>query len=342
MNVREQVPLASLTTLGVGGNARFFIETHSREDIQEALAFAHARSLPLFVLGSGSNVLVTDDGFNGLVLKVAGSDIAVEEEGDTLWMSAAAGVSWDAVVDTALSHGIYGIENLAGIPGSLGGAAVQNIGAYGAEFSSVFNGAEVIDATSGVQSHVALDDAAFAYRDSFFKQHPNIIITRVSLRLSRSARPNLAYADLARAQAVGQPLSTPEEIARAIRAIRAEKFPPASLGGSAGSFFKNPIISAGEAAVLEGRFPGLPTFPQEHGLVKVPLAWILDHVLGLKGHTIGRARLYERQPLVIVADSGATAADVDALARDVAQRVFEAIGIRIEREVETFSEKIFP
>ena len=336
--MKEHVSLAPLTTLGVGGKARFFIEAHTEEDIEDALAFARQHTLPLFTLGEGSNVLVPDAGVEGVVLKNGMRDIAFEDSGESVVLVAGAGALWDAVVDAAGARTIFGIENLAGIPGSLGGAVVQNIGAYGAELANVFEYADVIDTTTGESKRITLSDAAFAYRTSFFKEHRTCVIVRVALRLVQSAVPNISYPDLARSRASGEPLATPTDIARAVRAIRAKKFPQNSEEGTAGSFFKNPIIPHELADSLAQRFSGLPFFPQADGRVKISLAWLLDKTLSLKGYAKGRARLYEKQPLVIVTRAGATAAEVDALAREVAERVLKATGIAIEREVETFGE----
>ena len=336
MNVQEHVSLAPLTTLGVGGTARFFIEAHTEKDIEDAIALAQHHLLPLFVLGEGSNILVPDIGIEGVVLKMSLRDIKVEEDGDDILFVAEAGALWEDVVDEAVARGVFGIENLASIPGSVGGAAVQNIGAYGAELANTFEYADSIDSTTGVKRHMTRTDAAFAYRTSVFKKQNEIIITRVALRLAKRAVPNIAYADLERAQEEGTPLSTPVEIARAVRSIRASKFPRSVLEGTAGSFFKNPVVPRELADSLVRRFPGLPVFPQEEGGVKLSLAWLLDHALSLKGFSRGQVRLYEKQPLVIVTRAGARAADVDALAHEVAERVLKATGIAIEREVETF------
>jgi UDP-N-acetylmuramate dehydrogenase len=334
--VQEHVSLAPFTTLGVGGEARFFIEAHTEKDIQDAIALAQQHTLPLFVLGAGSNVLVPDAGVAGVVVKVALRDVIFQDENERVLCIAGAGTLWEDVVNEAGARGLFGIENLAGIPGSLGGAVVQNIGAYGAELVQVFEYADSIDSTTGVKTRSARADAAFAYRTSFFKKHREHIITRVALHLPKHATPNITYVDLARASAQGTPLTTPIEIARAVRSIRALKFPRSDLEGSAGSFFKNPVISRELFQELEGRFPGLPAFPQGNGAVKISLAWLLDHALSLKGYAKGLVRLYENQPLVIVARKGARAEEVDALATLVAERVFTATGIRIEREVETF------
>lgn len=336
MIVRENVPLAPHTTLHVGGAARYFAEAHSEGDVAEAIAFARERGLPLYPLGKGSNVVVPDEGVRGLVLKMLADEVTVTREGNDVVVRAAAGASWDAVVDAAAASGAFGIENLAGIPGTAGGAAVQNIGAYGAELATTFACADVMESGSGRERRIAKDGAAFGYRTSIFRQHPEIIITRVTLRLSRQAAPDLAYPDLARAAEAGTPLRTPADIVQAVRAVRAAKFPCGRGEGTAGSFFKNPILCREAADELAKRFVGLPAFPQEDGSVKIPLAWLLDRVLGLNGHANGSVRLYEKQPLVFVARDGARAAEIDALAHDVTKRVRDAVGISIEREVETF------
>lgn len=336
MNTQEHVTLAPFTTFHIGGPARVVVEAYSEEDIRASLALASKEGLLISVLGAGSNVLVPDAGIEGVVVRIALSDISFEDAGRDDLLVAGAGAYWENIVDAATERGVFGIENLAGIPGMLGGAVVQNIGAYGTELSRVFEYADCIDTATGEKRRVTRAEASFAYRTSFFKSHRELIIVRVALRLAKQAQLDTTYADVARAQASGTPLATPLEVARAIRAIRAEKFPRSAEEGTAGSFFKNPSVSHEQAAELCGRFPGLPTFPQEDDSVKVSLAWILDHVLSLKGYAKGRVRLYEKQPLIIVAQSGATAAEVDALATDVCARVLAATNIAIEREVETF------
>jgi len=336
MKLQENIPLAPYTTLGVGGRARYFIEVHTEADVEEAIAFAHEQKLSLFVLGNGSNVLVPDADVEGVVLRMLKSDISAEVDEESIIIIAGAGVPWEEVVDAASAQNVFGIENLAGIPGSLGGAAVQNIGAYGAEFSETFEYALVVDRTNGEKRRVMRAEAAFAYRTSFFKTHPELIITHVALRFSKSAQANIAYADLVRAQEAGVLLDTPSAIATAVRGIRANKFPRTSLEGTAGSFFKNPIVSRELGDSLALRHPGLPAYPQDDGAVKLSLAWVLDHALLLSGYAKGHVRLYEKQPIVLVVQSGATATEVDEFANEIAKKVFDATGITIEREVEMF------
>jgi UDP-N-acetylmuramate dehydrogenase len=341
MNPQEDVSLAVHTTFHIGGPARFFIEAHTEKDIEEAILFSHTHHLPLYPLGAGSNVLVPDSGVDGVVLRIALDDIAFEKDGDDTLLIAGAGASWDAVVDAVGVHGLFGIENLAGIPGTLGGAAVQNIGAYGAELSSVFEYADIIDAVTDEHKRITRAEAAFAYRTSFFKKNRTSIITRVALRFAPGTAPNLSYADLAKKKDSGEPLATPVEIANVIRAIRAQKFPHGGEEGTAGSFFKNPVLTRESTNALGERFPELPVFPQADGTAKISLAWLLDHALSLKGYAIGHVRLYEKQPLVVVANAGATAQEVNAFANDIAERVFQLTEITLEREVESFGEISF-
>lgn len=336
MILQEDILLAPFTTLGVGGVARFFIEAQTEKDIAEVIVFAREQNLPLFVLGKGSNILVPDTGLDGVVLLLSLRDSLVEENEEQIRIIAGAGTSWEDVVDIASAHGVFGIANLAGIPGSVGGAVVQNIGAYGVEFSEVFDYADVIEKDTGTMRRVSRAEATFAYRTSFLKENRNLIATRLALRLRKESRPNLSYADIAQRATEGAALTTPSEIATVVRSIRALKFPHMSDEGSAGSFFKNPILSHDEARVILEKFPGVPTFPQEDGRLKVSLAWILDHVLALKGYRRGNVRLYEKQPIVVVARAGATATEIDLFAREIEERVFMATGITIEREVETF------
>jgi UDP-N-acetylmuramate dehydrogenase len=258
--------------------------------------------------------------------------ITVREEGDAVYMTADAGVSWDALVWSAAEHGAWGIENLAGIPGTVGAAPVQNIGAYGAELKNVYAHARVLDSSTGVISDVSRSDTAFSYRDSRFKHEPNLIILAVTLVLSRKGAPHIGYADLEAARASGTDLSTPRTIGEAVRSIRSHKFPDIREYGTAGSFFKNPILTPTQFAELSERYGAIPSFPSEHG-IKVPLAFILDRVLNLRGYRKGNVWLFGNQPLVLVADRTARAHEVEDLAQEIEQRVFNETNIKIEREV---------
>lgn len=334
MIVREDVALAPYTSLWVGGPARFFVEVVDTQELREAALFARKQNLPLRVLGAGTNIVVPDAGIEAVVVTLTNTAFALEtsSRGSPI-LIADSGAPWNALVDMATESALWGIENLAGIPGSAGGALVQNIGAYGAELADVFAEAEVYDLTTDVERRMGREEVALGYRTSLFKRRPELIITRIVLELSREAVPMLTYPDLVRARETGVPLATPRDIAVAVRTIRAGKFPQG--GRSAGSFFKNPLVEKAIAIALQDRYPGLPAYPSGRAM-KLSLAWLLDHVLGLAGYSRGPVRLFEKQPLVIVASAGARAADIEALADEVEERVHDTFGITLEREVELF------
>lgn len=334
--MRENVPLAALTTLRIGGPARFVCEADSIDAVREAKAHAERMRLPLYPLGQGSNLLAVDAPIEAVILKMTDESLTFVPHDGYVEAIVGAGYSWDALVRAAASEGLWGIENLAGIPGTAGAAPVQNIGAYGAELADTFLWAECYDAATDSVIRIDAEGAAFGYRESRFKREPNLIIMRIALRLSHVPSPKTAYADLQRLIDVGEALDTPARIGDAVRRVRARKFPDLALFGTAGSFFKNPTITSESYDVLKARYPELPGFETAQG-IKVPLAWILDRALDLRGFSMGRARLFENQPLVLVTEPGATAQDVNALADAVAEKVFAATGIAIEREVRSLA-----
>ena len=338
MIIRENIPLATLTTLKAGGPARYVIDCMTVEHIREAVAFARTRSLPLLPLGEGSNVLAHDDGFDGVVLRVCIDGIESEDTGDTVTLTAGAGVPWDTFVKEAAERGLWGIENLAGIPGTTGAAPVQNIGAYGMEIRQTLAHVDAFDTATGGVVRLNRDECGFGYRDSRFKHELNLIIVAVAFTLARAGSPQIGYADLAAAKERGEDLSTPASIGDAVRRVRSFKFPDLSKVGTAGSFFKNPIISNAKHQELAAKFGAVPSYPAESG-VKVPLAFILDRVLDLKGHAEGNVSLFGNQPLVLVAERGASASEIDAFADSIAQRVHDETGIAIAREVRKFPEE---
>jgi UDP-N-acetylmuramate dehydrogenase len=329
MTIEENVPLAPLTTFKLGGAARFFARVSTVSELQEALAFAQANHARAFVLGGGSNMLVRDEGFAGLVIHILLSGVEQTETG----YIAAAGENWDALCAQAVADGRWGIENLSGIPGTLGGACVQNIGAYGAALSEVVSWVEALDTHTGALVRLSRAECAFGYRTSIFKQQEGrYVVLRAALELSRDPRPNLAYKDLSTLFDGRTP--TLADIRTDVLAIRAAKFPSLEEEGTAGSFFLNPVVSEPEAKALGSRYLGMPLFAMpETSNIKVPLGWLLDRVLNLKGAHVGGARLFERQALVIAASRTATASEVLALRDLVKKEVKEKIGIDICEEV---------
>lgn len=329
MQIEEHILLGPLTTFQIGGPARFFARIATVGELREALAFAKEKNLKVFILGGGSNVLVDDGGYDGLVLKIELR--GVEEEGNTI--ITAAGESWDALVERAVGKGLWGIENLSGIPGTVGGAVVQNIGAYGQALSQTLLWADVFDTKAGEIVRLPKEKLGLGYRGSLFKQEEGrYVALKVALALSPTPAPNTGYKDL-KTQFEGK---TPglSEIREAVLGIRRTKFPDLSVEGTAGSFFKNPILPEAEAQKLQKAYPDLPTFvmPETAG-VKVPLAWLFDHALHLRGASVGKARLFERQLLVVAAEKNSSARDVYALAEKVSAEVKNKFGFTIEPEV---------
>jgi UDP-N-acetylmuramate dehydrogenase len=337
MNLRENEPLARHTTLRTGGPARFFIEAARDEDIRQAIEFARQRRLPLFVLGGGSNLLAADAGFPGVVLKIATRGLeASERSAETIEVTARAGEEWDAMVAFTVERGLFGLETMSLIPGSVGAAVVGNIGAYGAEVQDTLRWADTLDRRTGQPRRFTAAECQFAYRHSFFKtaEGRNFIITGAAFGLQRNGRLNTAYHDV-RAELAAQGLQAPAlaDLRAAVIAIRRRKLPDLAGLGSAGSFFKNPIIPRAEYEALAARFPGLPGHAEPGERVKVPLGWILDKVCHLKGARQGRVGTHSEQALVIVNDGG-TAAEVETFADHTAQRVRELTGLTLEWEVE--------
>ncbi len=324
MIITERVLLAEHTTFRIGGPARYFARVHTIEEVRAAFAFAKEKGLSVFVLGGGSNVLVADAGFDGLVIHLALEGVV--REGDML--VAAAGESWDAVVEHAVAEGLWGVENLSGIPGTVGAAPIQNIGAYGSEVKDTLAWVEAFDTETGGVVRITGAECGFGYRTSRFKKEPGqFVILRAAFALHSAGKPNALYKDL-----VGAESFSLAEVRARVLAIRAGKFPDLAKEGTAGSFFLNPTVTPEKASELLAAYPGMPQFPVEGG-VKLSLAWLLDKVLEAKGMQVGGARLYEKQPLVIAASRDATAADVRELAEKVLALVKNKFLINIEPEV---------
>lgn len=338
MNIEEHVLLAPHTTFGIGGPARYFTTVRSTVELQEALAFAKGKELAVFVLGGGSNVLMDDRGFDGLVIHVAIEGIDFQIQGSQTMVLVGGGESWDGFVSEAVDRELWGVENLSGIPGTVGGAVVGNIGAYGQVQSQTLAWVEVLNTRSGEIERLSNAVCQFGYRESLFSQEAGkYIVLRAAYTLSHTVRSDLSYADL---KNIFENMPTPcvLEIREAVLHIREGKFPDLLIEGSAGSFFKNPIVSKEEAEKLHERYPQMPQFsmPETDG-VKIPLGWLIDHVLHLKGHSEDGARLFEKQALVVVAQRGTSARAVRALTNIVREKIFSECGIEIAHEVKIIS-----
>lgn len=338
MQIKERILLAEYSTFHIGGPAQYFAAVRTLDDIREALMFAKDRHLPVFVLGGGSNVLCADEGFSGVVLKVELAGVHVEKTITHVRMTAAAGESWDALVARAVQEGGWGIENLSGIPGTVGGACIQNIGAYGAALSQTLETVEVFDTHESVTKILTNADCRFGYRGSLFKDEPGrYIVLSATFALKINGTPDLSYRDLqTRFEndiAASVPL-TLLEIREAVVDIRRNKFPDITQEGTAGSFFKNPMVSPEQAEALKEKYPDIPLFSMPETMdIKVPLGWLLDKVLMMHGMRVGGARVFEKQALVIATAAGTSARDVKELVSFIEKKVFDELKIKIEPEV---------
>ncbi len=340
MKIEESVSLAPYTTFRIGGEARFFVEPATIDDLAGAVRFAKEKDLPILVLGEGSNMLIPDSGFAGLVIRPRIVGVALDENG---LLVAGAGEHWDDIVAFSVARNFSGLENLSYIPGTVGAAPVQNIGAYGSEIKNTLAWVEVFDTHTEAARKLTAAECGFGYRESFFKSDAGkkFIITCVAFQLSKDAQPNISYKDLAN-YFVGKAMPTIAEVRDAVISIRKAKLPDVAEVGTAGSFFKNPIISEEKYQSLLAEFPGLPSFPAEGSQRKIPLAWILDKALGLNGFREGNVGLYKTQPIAIVNFGGATYLEVKKIAEKITMMVQEKIGINVEwevNEVKNISEK---
>lgn len=337
MIFQEQVPLAPYTTLGIGGPARWFVETASEVEIVDAVSWARERSLPLFVLGSGSNLLVSDAGFGGLVLRVVLKGQAFDEDADSRVYRVAAGEDWDGFVERAVQADCAGIECLAGIPGAVGGTPVQNVGAYGQEVSETIECVRVLDLDTLSFREMSTVECGFAYRTSIFNSTAKgrFLVVRVDYRLKPGGKPNLRYADLQKAYPSGSE-PTLAEVAQTVRRIRQSKGMLLVEGDedcrSAGSFFKNPVIPERDMFEITARLGTRPpNWPAGEGFVKLPAAWLIEQAGFAKGFHLGSAGISSRHTLALVNRGGASAVDILAL-RDLIVARVSHLGIGLEME----------
>jgi len=338
MHFQEQVPLAPYTTFNIGGPARYFAEAASEEEILEAVHFARAYELPLFILGGGSNLLVADEGFPGLVLHVANKGI--EQQADTFRV--AAGEDWDHFVSHAVERSYAGIECLAGIPGTVGGTPVQNVGAYGQEVSETIAAVRVLDLKTLRFEDLSPKACGFAYRRSIFNgtERGRYLVTQVDYALSKDGTPRIAYADLKKHFiSAGAESAAPslDEVSTAVRSIRHQKgmliVPNDPDCRSAGSFFKNPVISAAHyARIVAQQNAEVPHYPAPNGEVKLPAAWLLDQAGFHKGYTLGQAGISSRHTLALINKGQAKAADILALRDKIIAEVEAKFEIHLEPE----------
>jgi UDP-N-acetylmuramate dehydrogenase len=347
--LRELVPLAPLTTLGVGGNARYVVDGSDEAAIVAALRWARAAGVPVRVLGGGSNVVVPDAGFDGLVVRVLTRGATWTPEGDTLVLEAAAGEPWDGLVAESVLRDGQGLECLSGIPGLVGATPIQNVGAYGQDVAETIASVRVLDRDSLEVRTFDTSACRFAYRDSFFKsiEPERHVVLGVTFRLRRGAPAAVRYAELERrlaerAAAAGPPSLA--EVRNTVLELRRKKSmlfdPTARNGRSCGSFFVNPVVSAERAELVE-RTAGdtrMPRYPQPDGRVKLAAGWLIERAGFAKGTRRGAVGLSTEHALAIVCHDGATAGEVLAFAREIVSTVEARFGVGLVPEPVYFGE----
>ncbi|OEC34970.1 UDP-N-acetylmuramate dehydrogenase [Pseudomonas cuatrocienegasensis] len=333
LQIREHVSLQAYNSFGFAVAARWYAEAEDEQDVCEALAFAAAHALPVLLLGGGSNLLLTGD-VEALVLRMAARGVRIlEDDGQTLLIEAEAGEPWHPFVQQTLTLGASGLENLSLIPGTVGAAPVQNIGAYGVELKDVFAGLTALDRTTGERCDFSLADCAFAYRDSLFKREPGRwVILRVRFALRRAAPLRLDYGPVRqRLEQMGISEPTAQAVSQAVCAIRQEKLPDPAQLGNAGSFFKNPVVPAELAAELRAVHPDLVGYPQADGQVKLAAGWLIERA-GWKGYREGDAGVHGLQALVLVNYGQASGAQILDLATRIQADIQARFGVSLEIE----------
>ncbi len=339
LEIQENVWLAPYTTLKVGGPAAFLARPTTQEAVIEALQWAQARSLPVFVIGGGSNLLVSDRGFPGLVLHMSISGIVSRSEDGKQIYSAGAGVVWDELAARAVADDCAGVECLSGIPGTVGGTPIQNVGAYGQDVAETIHCVRAVDTASGQPVIFSSSACEFSYRRSRFNQRDRgrYIITQVDYGLEPGGPPKLAYADLRRHFAESQEIPTLAEAREAVLAIRRAKGMVLDENDadsrSAGSFFQNPVVTRAQYERVAGASSlPVPHFEAADGQLKLAAAWLIEQSGIAKGFVLGSVAISSKHTLALTNRGGATAADVILLKEYVQRRVFQRFGIELHPE----------
>lgn len=334
-SIKEQFDLSKYTTMGVKAFARFFVEIQSVDELKRALNFASEKSLSTLVLGGGSNILFVDD-FPGLVImnRIEGIEIKSEDDSEVI-IEIGAGENWHKVVLFCVENGFGGIENLSLIPGTVGAAPIQNIGAYGTELKDVFVRLDAFLMEDGRAKTFSKSECKFGYRDSIFKKElkGKAIITSVTLKLSKNSTPNIEYSSLKeKLNEKGITKPSIKEVSDAVIEVRQSKLPDPDEIGNTGSFFKNPVISVFQFDELKSQYKTLPSYSVSERQVKVPAGWLIEQA-GWKGKRVGEAGVHDKQALVLVNHGKATGKEIWALAQEIIESVHQKFDIRLTPEV---------
>ncbi len=332
--IQKNVPLKPYNTFGLKYTAACIATISNEKEAVEFTENIHTFPAPLLVIGEGSNILFTRD-FPGTIIRVNINDIEIKEEtGDEVIVSAGAGLKWDTFVEWCVNHGLNGLENLSLIPGTVGAAPVQNIGAYGVEAAETVTRVRAFEIRTGQIREFTAEECCFGYRSSVFKTiyKGRFMVLKVYFRLSRSFNPRTAYGNL-KEELKARGGDSPADIREAVLAIRRRKLPDPLVTGNAGSFFKNPLIDNVTAAEMLSKYPGMPSYADPSGKTKLAAGWLIEQC-GWKGKRIGDAGVHDKQALVIVNYGKATGRELYDLSEKVRESVRAKFGISLEREVE--------
>ena len=319
-------------SFGLDSTAELAYEITSADQLPALMTELEDKKLTWRALGGGSNVILPESLPGAtLLINILGQELIKSDDSNT-WLSVGAGVNWHELVSWTMEQDLPGLENLALIPGTVGAAPIQNIGAYGVEVGEYIDNIEVFDSAAHAFVTLPQEACQFAYRDSYFKQNPNrFIVTKVVFKIPKFWQARLQYADLARQ--FSEPNSSPsaKQIFDAVCAIRSKKLPDPKVIGNAGSFFQNPIVSNEQCEQLIQKFPNLVSYPDISGMRKLAAGWLIDQC-GFKGKRAGPVGVYEKQALVLVNHGDGTSTDILNLAKSIQEEVLEKFGVRLEIE----------
>lgn len=319
-------------SFGLDSTAELAYEITSADQLPALMKELGDKKLAWRVLGGGSNVILPESLLGAtLLIKILGQEI-IKADQKYSWLSVGAGVNWHELVSWTLEHDLPGLENLALIPGTVGAAPIQNIGAYGVEIGEYIDSIEAFDAVAHAFVTLPQEACQFAYRDSYFKQNPNrFIVTKVVFKIPKSWQARLQYADLAKQFSEENSSPSAKQIFDAVCAIRSQKLPDPKVIGNAGSFFQNPIVSTEQCEQLVQQFPSLVSYPDSNGKRKLAAGWLIDQC-GFKGKRVGSVGVYEKQALVLVNHGGGTSTDILNLAKSIQEEVLKKFHVKLEIE----------
>ncbi|HET6746934.1 MAG TPA: UDP-N-acetylmuramate dehydrogenase [Candidatus Saccharimonadales bacterium] len=335
MDIHTNIPMKNYTTMHLGGNARFMTDAHTPEEAMEACRNAYRQNLPIFILGGGSNLIVSDNGFPGIVIRnrIPGFEVVSDDPSHTI-IKIGAGENWDSVVERAVGMNLSGIEALSAIPGTAGAAPVQNIGAYGQEIADTLVSVDAYDIENDTLVTLQNNDLGFSYRHSIFRGEASgrYMILAVTLKLYKAApQPPFYKAVQDYLEANSITIFTPQVIRDAVIAIRTDKLPDPKVLPNAGSFFKNAIVEDWQLNDLKTTYPDIPTYDMPDGRFKVPTGWLIEQT-GLKGQTLHGMKVHDKNALVLINKSAKSYADLAAARDEIQTAVRDKFRIEIEQE----------